>query len=155
MSWRVRSRICRRGLAHCAWRAESLLFSLVRWAEGDDPASETGDVEAQDLLAAIELTEWFSNEWKRFHGSFSETTEQLEQRRLMEWIGGKGGQVTVRDLCRGPRKYKDNSNRAERALNELVRVGLGRWDHPAHNQNPGPKKRTFVLNDTGDGDTIA
>ncbi len=122
----------------------AMLFALVRWAEGELPAMETGDVDLQDMVAAIELTEWFCNEWKRFFATFGETNEDRKLRKLAEWISHKGGSVNVREVQQGHRCYKTASE-AEAVLNQLKRAGYGNWVHIPPSPKGGQPTRIFKL----------
>ncbi len=54
--------------------------------------------------------------------------ENYEQRqRLVQWIGRRGGAVSVRDVTHGLREYRRNPDAAEAALSGLVSAGLARW----------------------------
>lgn len=49
---------------------------------------------------------------------------QTDHEKLVEWIKARGGVVTLRDVCRGLKEYR-NAGDAERALMELAAQGLG------------------------------
>ncbi len=61
---------------------------------------------------------------------------------LVEWIRSRGGQVTVRDVQRGPRRYRDV---AASALQALYDSGSGEWQHVG-------RRRVLVLATPGDTD---
>ena len=87
----------------------------------------------------------------------TERPEDRDRRRLMEWVSGRGGTVTERELSRGPRRYRE-PGAATVALDGLVRVGVARWteEPPADRpQGGGHRVRRCVLRggETGDGDT--
>lgn len=123
----------------------ALILQLAR-----DPAARA--VGLQAMRAGVTLAGWFAHEAERVYGRFHETPEDRERRELLEWIEGRGGTVTERDLARGPRRYREPGS-ATQALEDLVTAGVGRWE----DQEPGPRGgrpgRVFVLGDTGDGDT--
>ena len=73
-----------------------------------------------------------------------ETSEERDQRRLIEWIGGKGGVVTLRQVQQGCRWLK-KPGAAEAALNELVKGGWGSWPDAPTTSKGGRPPRTFAL----------
>ena len=83
--------------------------------------------------AGIELAEWFANEAERVYDMFSETLEGRDQRKLLDWIRRRGGDVTARELQQGPRKYRERGA-AKAALDALAVAGVGEW----YRREPGP-----------------
>jgi hypothetical protein len=71
-------------------------------------------------------------------------------------IERQGGTTTVRELTRGPREFRD-TDKAEKALRDLVAAGVGRWEVDDHGGGRGrPVDRFRLLSRrgvTGDGDT--
>jgi hypothetical protein len=122
-----------------------LIFAMVRWAEGGQRVTEMPVVTKQDLTRAFELIDWFCHEWQRFYGTFTESPEQLEQRKLIEWIANKGGVVSVRELNRGPIKYRGTSAKAEQALRALVKAGICRSRLDDHTGGRGRPCELFEL----------
>ena len=63
--------------------------------------------------------------------------------------------MSVRDLTRGPRQYRDKE-RAAKALDELVAAGAAVWVHDDHGPKGGrPTSRVRLVSrggDAGDGD---
>jgi predicted ArsR family transcriptional regulator len=114
-------------------------------------------VDAQSVAAGVALVRWFGEEARRVYATLGETDEDRDARRLVEWIERKGGTVTVRDLTRGPREYRNDPERAREALSKLVAAGVGRWEVDDHAGGRGrPADRFRLLSrggDTGDGDT--
>ncbi len=87
-------------------------------------------VSAETMDNAIQITEWFKNESLRVYRLFdSENAEgseqQREQKRLIEFIRGKGGTVSVRETQQGMR-YK-TADDTEKALGELVKNSVAEW----------------------------
>ncbi len=107
-----------------------------------DPRSEI--VTADTMQAACELARWFGNEAVRIYAILAETREQREMRRLVEFIESRGGSVTVRDVITYYRPLRNQKDRAEQMLDQLVKAGLGKWEdvHPA---GPGRPTRVFRL----------
>ncbi len=96
----------------------------------DRGESDLCPVEAESVEAGVTLARWFAQEGRRVYAVLSESDEQRDLRRLVEFIGGRGGKITVRDLQRANgRKYPDAES-AESALQALVEAGLGRWAEP-------------------------
>jgi hypothetical protein len=109
--------------------------------------SKDHQIDVESMVSGITLTKWFTHEVGRVYRILEETEEEAEGRHLVEWIGRQGGAVTVRDLARGPRRYRD-SETAEMALRSLVEAGLGEWEHRPPGRTGGPPFRMFKL--TGD-----
>lgn len=132
----------------------ALLFHLVRVADGDPTAGDKVDL--QDMQSGIALSRWFADEAARIYATIGGGLDNLKGRRereharLVEWIRDHGGTVTVRDLTRGPRKYRD-ADAAETALQELAAAGLVVSEHDGHDGRRGRPARTFRLATGGDG----
>lgn len=130
----------------------ALVFECVETASGGAAAAYIG---ADAMRRAIEATDWLKHEARRVYGELAETDGDRARRRLVEWIERRGGSVTVRELARGPREYRD-SGRAAEALAQLVAAGLGRWVFDAGGPNGGRPADRFRLvsagGDGGDGD---
>lgn len=133
----------------------ALVVHLIRWAAGDATLRDPSRVDEASIAAGVVLARWFGDEARRVYAILSESDDDRETRRLVEWIERKGGTVTVRDLTRGPREYR-NTERAAKALGELVASGVGRWEVDTHGPKGGrPADRFRLLSgrgDTGDGD---
>lgn len=127
----------------------ALIFQMCKWAVGDDVAGET--IDKQSVTAAIELTDWFGNEAQRVYGMFCEDEAERQQRELVELIKRKGGEVTLRDLMRSSQKWP-SSAKAEAALFELVKGGLGKWKNRRTTIRGGRPTRTFTLDGSDDVD---
>jgi len=146
----------------------ALVIHMTRWAAGDATLGDPARVDGVSIANGVALVRWFGNEARRVYATLSESDEERESRRLLEWIESKGGAVTVRDLSRGPREYR-SADKAAKALAELVASGAGRWeveDHAGGRGRPADRFRllsrrgdtgdtgdTADTGDTGDGDT--
>lgn len=76
-----------------------------------------------------------------------ESRKQYEQRKLCKWLSRKcGGKITTRDLMRFRRGYRENTEKAESALIELVKAGYGKWESIPPGRNGGRGYRIFKLN---------
>jgi hypothetical protein len=134
----------------------ALVVHLTRCAANDDTIRGPARVDATSVAAGVGLVRWFGAEARRVYAMLAESDDDRATRRLVEWIEGKGGTVTVRDLTRGPREYRGDTEAAGEALRGLVAAGVGRFDHDG--QGPGggrPTDRFRLLSrpgDTGDGD---
>jgi hypothetical protein len=134
----------------------ALVVHLTRWAAGDATLRDASRVDEASIAAGVVLARWFGDEARRVYAILSESDDDRETRRLVEWIDRKGGVVTARDLTRGPREYRNDPKAAAKALADLVASGVGRWEVDAHGPKGGrPADRFRLLSrggDTGDGD---
>ncbi len=134
----------------------SLVVHLARWAATDEPLALPDAVDAESLGAGITLARWFVGEAERVYAAQRESDADRVRRRLAEWIDNRGGRVTVRDVARGPRAFRGDEERAERALESLVKAGWGVWEDVPATLQGGQPTRVFVLDrnphDGGDGD---
>jgi hypothetical protein len=128
----------------------ALQFQLVRWADGTAPGDA---VDGESMSLAIELTKWFVHETRRIYAAWSESEDEGEP-ELVQWIAARNGIATVRDLERGPRKYR-KPGAAQAALERLARAGHGRWDHEATKAAGAPARRFRLYDRSTIGDTIA
>jgi hypothetical protein len=106
----------------------ALVVHLSRWAAGDTTLRDPARVDEASIAAGVVLARWFGDEARRVYAILSESDEDRETRRLVEWIERKGGAVTARDLTHGLRAYRADPDAAERALSALVEAGYGRWE---------------------------
>ncbi|MBL8761336.1 MAG: hypothetical protein JNL50_08550, partial [Phycisphaerae bacterium] len=118
------------------------------------------------IAAGVVLARWFGDEARRVYAILSESDDDRETRRLVEWIERKGGTVTARDLTHGVRAYRGDPDAAERALSALAEAGIGHWETDAHGPKGGRPAQRFRLvstvtvtetpanagNDVGNGD---
>src|SRR5262249_25497631 len=73
-----------------------------------------------------------------------ESAEARDERRLTEWITGRGGTVAVRDVQMGCRWLKEPGV-AETALQGLVNAGYGAWVSIGSSPLGGRPSRLFKL----------
>jgi len=135
--------------AYCGRLA--LLDHLAGVAAGE--ALQPDWIEAGSVRAAVGLVRWFGGEARRIHAAMGESDEARERRRLVEWIGAKGGAVTIRDMMRGLRAYRKEKD-ATAALDALGAGGAGRWAYRPVGPKGGQQERLFVLGDGGDATTV-
>jgi hypothetical protein len=74
----------------------ALVIHYVRWAIDDPTLATVGEIDAKSIEAGASLSRWFGNEARRVYAILGESSEQRDQRRLIELIQRKGGSVTVR-----------------------------------------------------------
>jgi len=75
----------------------------------------------------------------------NESPEDRERQKLVTWIQGRDGNVSVRDLTHGYRKFRGRDVAATAALDDLVQRGLGQWEAPAPNPQGRRPIRVFKL----------
>lgn len=105
----------------------ALVVQCMRWAETGQPGGGPSAVDEQSVNAGAALSRWFGYEAQRVYAVLGESDKGREHRRLAEWVERKGGTVTARDLQMGKRCYRESSEAAEKALDELVKAGIGEW----------------------------
>jgi hypothetical protein len=127
----------------------ALIFQLCTWAAGDAAAGD--EINETSMRSAIELSDWFGNEARRVYGLFVEDDADRERRELVELIRRKNGSVTARELARSYQKFR-GPGKAELALDELGKAGLGRWSVVPPGPLGGRPARVFTLS-TGDSAT--
>lgn len=88
---------------------------------------ERVSIGAESIAAGIKLARWFANEAERIYAMFGETEKQRETRRLIEWIMGRGGEATVRNVQDNLRSRYPTAEAARAALDELAAAGIGEW----------------------------
>jgi hypothetical protein len=128
----------------------ALIIHLVRDVAGDKKLASPDLIDEISIDAGIKLSRWFGNEAARIYSVIggSENSEVLERiRQLLEYIRDKGGRIAVRELQRGPQRYRE-PDAAETALNDLVDRRFGEWQVV---ETEGRPRREFVLDGDGDG----
>ncbi len=122
----------------------ALVVHFTRWAAGDPNLSKPGVVDVASMNAGIVLTKWFKHEARRVYAMLDETDAERDERRLVDWIGRKGGTVTPREAQQGCRWLKE-PGAAETALEELAKAGRGSWRNVPTTAKGGRPARVFVL----------
>jgi len=120
-----------------------LIFHLTRRAAGDTTLENPEKVDRSSIEAGRRIAEFFRNEIERLYSTFGETSVDREQRKLIQLIQTKGGEITPRNLCRASRLFRPVDN-ATAILQKMVDTGRGGWreDRPA---NGGHSSKVFVL----------
>lgn len=125
----------------------ALILHETRLAAGEHVVAD--EIDSGSMAAAIELVGWFKYETRRVYELLAESEidraiRQAEE-RLAAFVIDQGGSVAVRDVIAGCRWIKD-SDAAERALEQLVDAGRGRWEtKPTDPDKGGRPARLFVL----------
>jgi hypothetical protein len=108
---------------------------------GVDDATE---LTTESMAAGIDLARWFGNEARRVYGMLAETDEQRQRRHLVEFILGRGGRITARELQRSNNRKYRTAEDAQGALCGLANAGLARWIESPDGANGRPT-RTLEL----------
>ncbi|MCA9015571.1 MAG: DUF3987 domain-containing protein, partial [Planctomycetaceae bacterium] len=124
----------------------ALIFHCV---ENATDSVENQRISKATMQNAIRLVEWFKKETLRVYqilesGELAkQTPEQTQRNRLIQFIRGKGGKVTPRDVQRGIKSISKSVDAAQ-ALKELVEAGLGKMINQESNK-PGQPQLVFQL----------
>jgi hypothetical protein len=103
----------------------SLVLCCMRWAcSRGRPSGGPKRVELCDVEAGIRLSWWFQRESERIYGLDSDEEVRVDP-ALLEFIRGRGGIVTARDVARSFPGARGDSQRAAALLRELVDAGWG------------------------------
>jgi hypothetical protein len=109
---------------------------------------DTIPIGERSMQAGITLAEWFANEAMRIYQTLRETEAEREQRSLLEWIDGRGGQTTARELWRSLHSRYLIVDDAEATLAALVEAGYGKWiDRPPGPQGGRPTRIFTIVGD--------
>lgn len=122
----------------------ALVVHFARWAAGDPMLTNAAVLDASSMNAGIVLAKWFKHEARRVYMMLDESDAERDQRRLVDWIGRKGGMVTPREVQQGCRWLKE-PGAAETALEELVKAGRGSWREAPTTAKGGRPGRAFAL----------
>src|SRR5262249_87911 len=105
-------------------------------------------VDVAEINAGVALSRWFAREAERCYDMLAENEEEMEQRRLIDWIRAQARPVTIRDLQRGLRMYRSSAEGAEQALNQLVQDQQAKWvPAPGSVQGGRPRQACQLLGD--------
>jgi hypothetical protein len=118
----------------------ALVIHFVRLAAGDANLRKPEVVDGASMSAGITLAKWFKHEARRIYAMLDESDAERDQRRLVDWIGRKGGAVTAREVQQGCRWLKE-PGAAEAALEELAKAGRGTWEQSPAGQRGQPTRR--------------
>ncbi|MCH9776579.1 MAG: DUF3987 domain-containing protein [Planctomycetes bacterium] len=124
----------------------ALIFHCVENAQS---SKENQRISKKTMLNAIRLVEWFKKETLHVYQILEpreqakQTPKQSQRTRLIEYIKGKGGTVTIRQVQRGI-KHINKSVDAAKALKELVEDDLGKMVNQ-ESDKPGQPQLVFQL----------
>jgi hypothetical protein len=124
----------------------ALIFHCCQQAAGE---KQIDYIDATDIEAGVELAQWFGVETRRVYRAMHETQADRQRRELLQWIAGRGGRVTPRDLQRNLRRYEHDLDAAEADLNDLVDRAHGAWEYAGSGQRGRPT-HVFCLADSPD-----
>ena len=114
---------------------------------------ETSDIRPvgpRSVEAGITLVRWFAGEAERIYTTLSETVEERDTRRLIDWIRAHGGQTTARALQKSNSRKYPTTDTAKAALDALAEAEIGEWVEPNRTKNGGQPARRFILHPTPD-----
>jgi hypothetical protein len=133
----------------------ALIIHCVRAAANDPKLVSEDYIDGDSIAAGVLIVNWFKEELKRIYVVLNEDEIDQSQRKLIEFIRNKGGSISVRELQRSSRIYKDSSDLPETALQELVDIGWGEWQQIQAGAGGGRPSKQFVMKSddkTTDGD---
>jgi hypothetical protein len=109
-----------------AWGARlALVCHMIRQAGSEPTLSHR--IDADSLERGIGLARWAAREWERVFVGLERGSIEADDRSLREWLRGRGGVGTARDVARhGPAAYRA-PGAAEAGLRRLVRTGAAEW----------------------------
>jgi hypothetical protein len=120
----------------------ALVVHFTRWAAGD--VADEARLDLSSMNAGTVLVKWFKHEARRVYAMLDESDAERDGRRLVDWIGRKGGTVTPREVQQGCRWLKE-PGAAEAALEELSKAARGTWRGVPTTAKGGRPARAFVL----------
>ncbi len=107
--------------------------------------SDLVPIDVSSVEAGITLTRWFAGEDRRIYVALQESPDQIDTRRLCDWIQARGGRTTAKDLQHSNSRKYTTADAAKAALDALVEAGLGTWvDRPTAGKRGRPTS-DFVL----------
>lgn len=110
-----------------AWAARfALVCHMIRQA-GPEPG--IGDrIDVDSIRRGIGLARWAAREWERVFLGMERGSIEADDRALRDWLRGRGGVATARDVARhGPASYRA-PGAAEAGLARLARSGAAEWE---------------------------
>ncbi len=115
----------------CVAARLALIVHMLRLAARGENLRDHTAVDVESICAGVAMARWFAHEGERVHRILADSADR-DERGLIEWISRHGGTVSPRELQQNIRRFKNDSEAVEAALNVLARKGLGRWDttHP-------------------------
>jgi hypothetical protein len=123
----------------------ALVIHLARVAADNPTIADASMVDEASVAAGVALVRWFAREAERVYALLSGDDEAREQNRLIDWVDGRGGSVTVSEVTKGIRRYRGKPDEARETLEALVEAGHGRWDYTARRGKGGRPPERFIL----------
>lgn len=112
--------------------------------------SDRRPVGSLSIEAGITLAHWFAGEARRIYATLTESDDQRNARRLVEWIHARGGKTTTKQLQKSNSRKYPTAEAAIAALDGLATAGYGQWvDRPIDSRGGRPTQ-DFVLHPTTD-----
>ena len=91
-------------LEGCALRLALVHHIVSHVSLGSDDTCTLG---SESMQAGINLARWFANEARRIYGMLGESNQDRKSRTLVEFIRGRGGRITARQLQKAnSRRYR-------------------------------------------------
>ncbi len=131
-------------LCGLALRMALTLHALGSWAHSGSPEN-AGSINAETMRAAIRWADYLAAAERHARLHITSTSEAREQTQLLNWIEGRRGSVTVRELTQGMRRFRGKTNEARGALAELVAAGFGKWELAARGSKGGRPPQRFEM----------
>jgi hypothetical protein len=109
-----------------AWAGRlSLVCHMIRQAESEPTLGHR--IDADSIRRGIGLARWAAREWQRVFEGMERGSIEADDRALRDWLRGRGGVATARDVQRhGPAAYRA-PGAAEAGLARLARSGSAEW----------------------------
>lgn len=115
----------------------ALVIHVSRQAAGE---LLTDRVDAESISRAIALGRWFAREGRRVYqlllGGRAVDRAADDAAAAEKWIEAKGGFASLRDLRRGPARFRGDEERAEAAVARLLAEGRARRETPPTGGRP-------------------
>jgi hypothetical protein len=107
-------------------------------------------VEPASIEAGVTLCRWCAGEARRSYATLTESAEERDARRLVEFLQSRGGRATVKELQRSNAHKYPTATEAEQALEALVSYGWARWQDRPPTARGGRPTRDCILTQTTD-----
>jgi DNA polymerase I-like protein with 3'-5' exonuclease and polymerase domains len=135
----------------------TLLHHVVTYTALD--VDDLREIGSKSVEAGIRLCHWFAAEARRIYATLTESADERDARRLIEWVRSRGGRVTAKELQRSNSRKYPIAETATLALDALAEARYGEWVDRPPDAKGGRPTRDFVLrpttdetDETGDGD---
>jgi DNA polymerase I-like protein with 3'-5' exonuclease and polymerase domains len=138
--------------AYSKLEAYAARFALIhhvvsRTARGED---DLAPIQRESIEAGVALCRWFAGEARRIYATLSESAQERDTRRLIDFVRARGGRLTAKELQRSNSRKYPTADAATEALEGLVRAGCGCWVDREPDCRGGRPTRDFELHPTTD-----